>query len=72
MKIDRIDDAITTLDGVSGLLMMISCGYDTPDYLTPNSKYTGPAYGLLADLVKSATEFLSEHDTEIEQALSKK
>ena len=72
MKINKIDDAISTLDGVSGLLMMISCSYDTPDYPTPNSKYTGPAYGLLSDLVKSASDFLSEHDVDIEQALNKK
>lgn len=72
MKIDNLAETITTLDGVTGLLMFISCLYDVPAGSEPTFKYKAPAFALLSDLVKSATDFLSEHDVDIEPALEQK
>lgn len=69
MKIDNIAEAITTLDGVTGLLMFISCFYDMPEASEPAFKYKSPAFALLSDLTQSAGDFLSDNEAAITQAL---
>lgn len=69
MKIDNIAEAIATLDGVTGLLMFISCLYDVPEGSDPALKYKAPAFALLSDLTQSAGDFLSEKEPTITQAL---
>lgn len=69
MKIENIAEAITTLDGVTGLLMFISCLYDMPEASVPAFKYKSPAFALLSDLTQSAADYLSEKEPTITQAL---
>lgn len=69
MKINNIAEAITTLDGVTGLLMFISCLYDMPETSEPALKYKAPAFALLSDLTQSAGDFLSDNEAAITQAL---
>ena len=68
MKIDNIAEAITTLDGVTGLLMFMSCLYDV-EASEPAFKYKAPAFALLSDLTQSAGDFLSDNEAAITQAL---
>ena len=69
MKIENIAEAITTLDGVTGLLMFVSCLYDMPEASEPAFKYKSPAFALLSDLTQSAGDFLSDNEAAITQAL---
>ena len=64
MKIENIAEAITTLDGVTGLLMFISCLYDMPEASVPAFKYKAPAFALLSDLTQSAADFISNNEDE--------
>lgn len=69
MKINNLAEAITTLDGVTGLLMFVSCLYDMPEAPKPALKYKAPAFALLSDLTQSAGDFLSDNEAAITQAL---
>lgn len=64
MKIENTAEAITTLDGVTGLLMFISCLYDMPEASIPAFKYKSPAFALLSDLTQSVGDLLSNNEDE--------
>ncbi len=70
LQIKNATEAGNILDGVSGLLTLISLSSEGEDIVGHHrSDIKVPAFDLLADIVKSVSDFLSDNEIEINKAL---
>lgn len=66
-----IDDVTQILDGVKGVLMIISCS-ESDHTQRVKQELTAPAFSLLSDLISDCSSFLESHSCEIDDAIQKK